>query len=267
MRIIKTISPVARIEHVCNHCRKTIAKGERYLNQVYINDGKFGRLHLHIKCQETTFPKFEEFREAQFRKTVREETEKMLNAFTLKENVRNALFPLIITEMAWAYTDKVLAYCAEHKMSQTVKLSRTVKRIRQEYLSELEKDLKRKHIDQIVSESNRFLQECSQTLTLLWFQIDQCIKNQWTHTVDLPMVIDAQIALLMLDLLDKNEQRIKKLFLERLGKYGYVANPKTEALRMCLKAYNKYEVVYSDHVRNCVKVIENKLNTSDFDIK
>ncbi len=279
-RLIKITTPVARVEHTCYHCGKVIAKGEKYLNHTYVTNGKIDRHYLHLICrdeklhpQETKVirpvgPQFHPTpaTEAQFRQIVKDDTKEMIEAFSFKENMKIALLPLIITEMAWSYTDKVLAYCAENKLSATVKLSRTVKGVRQAYLSDLYKDLSKKHVGQIISESQRFMQECSQTFFILRLQIGLCIKNQWANTSDTKMVTDAQLALLMLGLLDKNEEQVKKLILKRTGNYYHVANPRTDALRKSLKAYNKYDVIYNEHVKNCIKIIEKKINQIDFNV-
>lgn len=277
-KLVKRTTPVARVEHTCYHCGRTINKGEKYLNNLYVTDGRIDRHYLHLSCEDekpqlkqemiTRIPRMYQplVTEAQFRQKVKDETAEMLQLFTFEENIKIAIVPLIITELVWAYVEKALAYCAKHKVSETVKLSRAVKMVRQEYLKSLEKDLPRRNINNIISESQRVLEHCSHTFCLLWLQIDQCIKDQWVKTSHIELAIDVKIALLLLGLLDENEKKVKDLIMSKTGNYTSVANPKIEALRESLKAYDRFEVEYSDHVSSCIKVIGIKIDQLDFNV-
>lgn len=70
--------------------------------------------------------------ERQFKKLVADNTERMLETFTWEENMLIAFVPLIISKVAWVYAEKVLAYCAEHRLSEYKKLGRVVKMLRQD---------------------------------------------------------------------------------------------------------------------------------------
>ena len=68
--------------------------------------------------------------EKQFKESVRHDTDWMMKTFTFNENMMIAFVPLVISHLAWMYADKVMKYCAEHKIPETVKLSRAVKPVR-----------------------------------------------------------------------------------------------------------------------------------------
>lgn len=77
--------------------------------------------------------------EKQFKESVRHDTDWMMKTFTFNENMMIAFVPLVISHLAWVYAEKVMKYCAEHKIPETVKLSRAVKHVRQEYVDSLKR--------------------------------------------------------------------------------------------------------------------------------
>jgi len=45
-----------------------------------------------------------------------------------KLELRKIFIPLTAAEIIWDYVDRVLRYCADHRISETMKLSRAVKK-------------------------------------------------------------------------------------------------------------------------------------------
>ena len=50
MRELKTTTPVARKEHICNWCGGKIAKGEKYNRQTILFDGRIYDWVSHLDC-------------------------------------------------------------------------------------------------------------------------------------------------------------------------------------------------------------------------
>lgn len=154
-RVIHITTPKARKEHICEVCGKPIAVGERYLNIAYKRDRKMLSRKTHFGCNENkqekkivTIPGAL-VTEAQFKKQVHDDTMNMLETFTFRENMDIAFVPLIITEVAWYYALKVVKYAADNRISEVKKLSRTVRALREEYISTCRKDLDNKHIEKM----------------------------------------------------------------------------------------------------------------------
>lgn len=113
--------------------------------------------------------------ERQFKNLVADNTERMLETFTWEENMMIAFVPLVISHLAWVYADKVMKYCAEHKIPETVKLSRAVKHVRQEYVDSLKKDLDARHIQHIEKQTEEFFKEYTSDFTIFW----HCVNSQY----------------------------------------------------------------------------------------
>ena len=117
--------------------------------------------------------------EEQFKQDVRESTRKMLNTFTWEENMMIAFVPLVIEHIAWMYADKVMKQCADLHISETKKLTRVVKQIREEYNSLLKKDLDVLHIRRIQVQTEEFCKLHQNDFTILWY----CVKNQYRKQI------------------------------------------------------------------------------------
>ena len=54
MRELKTTTPIARKEHICNWCKGKIAKGEKYNRQTNLFDGSIYDWVSHLDCLKLT---------------------------------------------------------------------------------------------------------------------------------------------------------------------------------------------------------------------
>ena len=84
-----------------------------------------------------------------------------------KAQLRQIFIPLTAAEIIWDYVDKVLRYCADHKISETVKLSRAVKALRASYDAELDRHLDRRHRYLVRAACDDFKQNFSYDLTVV----------------------------------------------------------------------------------------------------
>lgn len=282
LKIVKITTPKARVPHTCHCCGKEIDKGEKYSNYLYKDGKKLVRHYLHLDCHDTPTkdekgevikkqvgPQFHQLpkTEEELRQIVKQDTEDMLETFSFKEHMKIVFIPLVITEMVWHYADKVVQYAAEHRIPQTVKLSRAVKMLKTEYYKEIGKDLPRDNVEHIKEESLKFMQECSSNLFILWLQANQSLKNTDYGLEYLDMRTDAYCALIMLSLLEENEKKVKDIIIEKTGNYVHVANAKIDALKDCMEAYVSPAVIdYSQHVKLLIKIFNNKLDQIDFNV-
>lgn len=164
--------------------------------------------------------------ERQFKQIVADNTERMLETFTWEENMMIAFVPLIISKVAWVYAEKVLAYCAAHRLSEYKKHGRVVKMLRQEYLDTLAKDLDRRHVRHIETQTEQFIEEINHHLTILWLQANTYIKNaagyEITHDT---MRTDAMVAILMVRYLKAHDNRMNAIIEAKMGHSESITNP------------------------------------------
>lgn len=295
-KVLKTTTPTARKEHVCEVCGKPIKKGERYLDVTIKKDGKLVHRKTHFGCrvekkeESASLPvmpvggiamkglnlpplpivgKKIPQTEEEFKKAVHDDTLNMLETFTFQENMEIAFIPLVITELMWIFAQKVVDYAIANRVSWTVKLTRTVKNLREEYLKEVAKDLDKKHQEHFIGESRKFYEENVRDFTILWFSVNQSLKAGWYDLPHLDMRTDAYCAVVMFKVLKEHSRRIGKLILERTGEGGQdFTNPKTDALNDLMEAYvAPAEIEVSQHVKTSMAIMQKKFKLIEFNVK
>ncbi len=273
-RFIHITTPKARKEHICEVCGKPIEVGERYLNIAYKRDMKMLSRKTHFGCNENKTKKIVTIpgvpvTEAQFKKQVHDYTMNMLETFTFRENMDIAFVPLIITEVAWHYALKVVKYAADNMIDEVKKISRTVRTLREEYISTCRKDLDNKHIEEIENAAENFVSLCSKDLMLLFFSLNNELKKRWADYAFLDMRTDACIAIIMLQLLKEHNRLMDELMARKLG--GDVPsyrNPINDKLWSCMEAYaSPCEFKFEGHVETSMNIIRKKFNQIDFVVR
>lgn len=275
-KVIHITTPQARKEHVCAICGMPIAKGDRYLNIAYKKDGKMLNRKTHFGCKEQPEekPKISAIpgapvTEEQFKQQVHDDTLNMLKTFTFDENMAIAFTPLIMTEVAWHYAFKVLKYAADNRISETVKLSRTVKALREKYITDCRKDLDCEHMERMDKVGKRFVEFCQTDFMLMWYSINNQLKRESSSLVHLDMRTDACIAIVLLDVLYQHNRKMNELMAKKLGgEVPTYINPINDKLKTCMEAYvapAKFKV--TEHVTNSMKILHNKFAKIEYDVK
>jgi len=274
-KIIHITTPKANKEHICEVCGKPIHKGERYLNIAVKRNGKMVSRKTHMGCSEPqntpkiytkpSVPSTEE----QFKEQVHADTLALLHTFTFRENMDIAYTPLIITEVAWHYAFEVLKVAAKNRISETKKLSRAIKAMREKYISDCRKDLDIKHIEKMQNAGEDFICKARNDFAILHYSIsNQLLKD----SPDLPFIdmrSDACIVIILLELLKEHNARMNKVISEKLKEeIPPINNPINDALRECMDAFvspAKFE--WSQHVATSMKIMQKHIANIEYDIK
>lgn len=208
------------------------------------------------------------FSEDKFKEGIKHDVHTMLETFTWKENMMIAFVPLVIAHLAFIYSDKVLEYCKEHRISETLKLSRAVKHIRQEYLSEMKKDLNAAHIRRIEEQTELFMQLYAHDFTILWWCVNGQYKRQFPDDPLKDMKTDAFVSVLMCRFLDKHNKRMDKIIAAKMGQANSIKNPYIDKLETCMDAYCGNQVIECDaNIKACMKILEKNINEIEFDVE
>lgn len=274
-KILHTSTPKANREHLCEVCGKPICKGEIYLNIAIKRDGKLVNRKTHLGCSKkgektkVTANHRIPITEEQFKQQIHNDTLTMLETFTFRENMDIAFTPLIITEVAWHFTFKVLKQAADNRIEDTKKLSRAIKALRVKFLSDCRKDLDDKHIKRIENVANLFIKENLKDFMLLWFSANNELKKNWAELPYLGMRTDACISLCMLEILRQHNQRIDKLMSSKLGHdVPAYRNPINDSLEDCMAAFISPAVFgLTEHVKTSIKILHKRLELIEYDVK
>lgn len=189
---------------------------------------------------------------------------KNFSAQVLKANMRivgNCEYGVLL------YRDKVMKYCAEHKIPETVKLSRAVKHVRQEYVDSLKKDLDARHIQRIEKQTEEFFKEYTSDFTIFWYCVNGQYKKQFPGDIYKDMKTDAFLGVLMCRFLVDHNKRMDKIIESKMGFAQSIKNPYMDKLETCLDAYCGNQVIECDtNIKACLKVLEKNINEIDFEI-
>ena len=200
---------------------------------------------------------------------MRNDTQKMLDTFTWQENMMIAFVPLIISRIAWWYAEKVMKYCADHRIQEVKKLGRSIKDLRQRYIDDLRKDLDLKHIYNVETQAMKFIDECSRDFQLLWFQVNGAIKNEYPDMSYSDMRTDAWCGVLMVDFLKRHNADMDKVIAAKMGQSTSITNPHMVSLATLLDAYLPQGFILKDERRQielCIRVLANRIRTIDFEL-
>lgn len=225
-----------------------------------------------LRCSSDRFAwksvTLDQLKEEQFKQQVHNDTLKMLETFTFRENMNIAFVPLIITEVAWHYAMKVVKFAADNRIDEVKKLSRTVRTLREEYISTCRKDLDNKHIEKMEIAAREFVSLCRMDFTVLFYSLNNELKKKWSDYEYLDMRTDACIAMIMLQLLKEHNSSMDALMASKLGcdvpKYR---NPINDKLWDCMDAYaSPCKFKFEGHVETSMKIIRNKFDKIDFEV-
>lgn len=204
-------------------------------------------------------------REERFKAQIKDDVHTMLETFTWKENMMIAFVPLIISHIAFLYADKAVKYCADNRIPETVKLSRAVKHVKQEYLDSLKKDLDARHIERINEQTERFCEEYEHDFLVLWFSVNGEYKRRFRDSSLNGMRTDAYISILMCRFLVEHNKRMDKIIEAKMGFAQSIKNPYLDKLETCMDAYCGNDVIENTpNINACMTIFKRNLEKIEF---
>lgn len=208
--------------------------------------------------------------ERAFKDGVKQDTERMMKAFTQREHIQMAFIPLIFADLAFHYADRCRRYAADNRIEILKKLGRAYDDLKRSYQDQVNKDLDIKHQRQVSHEMKRFMSEYSNDFTIMWYSINSEFKREMPDYPYSDMRTDAICGIQMIDLLYENNKNMDKLIAERLKeKRQSIHDPKIDALRSILDAYagevGKFNYQNQD-VELSKKIILRRVNEIEFEI-
>lgn len=212
----------------------------------------------------------DELREKQFKDEVREDTKRLTTEFSEKEQTFIAFIPLMVEALAWIYADKCVAYAAKMRISETVKLTRTVRMLKQKRMSMVRKDLDERHQSKIETEADRFIKFCGDDFAIFYFTVNREYIKHCPDAAYKELSTYALMGMCLIKILDRLNLRVFKLIKERIGKENaIIRDPIIDSLYASFDAYagNYGAFDFNDNgIQTCMRIFEIKLEQIDFNI-
>ena len=211
-------------------------------------------------------------REVAFREKVADSARKMQECLTVKEQMRVAFVPLIITHCAWLYAHKAMELAARDKISILKKLSRTLKAVHQKYTDELKLDLDYDSRIRIGTQAEEFLQEITRDMTILFFSVRGELRRCAPEYPCVEQRVYAIISLLFVNLLEEFNAEMNTLLTDKMKGTGIELNathPISLHLRTGMRAFAGVDGKFNYDNTNIVlgmKVIRNRLYEMEFEV-
>lgn len=199
------------------------------------------------------------------------ETKMLQSVMSYEEQIQIAFIPLCLAHIIWSYADEVLSEAGSLKLKQLLRITRTIRELRNKYNRDILDELDYKHRVCLESQTDRFMEEYGRDFALLYFAVNGEFKKKLPNFPYDTMRSKAIIAMMFIDLLDKHNRRMDNLIRSRLG---YVA----ESIRvpMMCQLYEAMKAIAGEtgqfdfsntNVKNGISVLYNRLLKTEFEIK
>ena len=206
-----------------------------------------------------------EVQEKQFKEQCNADTKALMESFTFEEHVQIAFVPLIIAQVAWLYAQKVVRYCAEKRISEVKKLSRTVKELRAHYINLLSKDLDREHREKIFNQADEFIKECAFDFQILYYSTCNEINHQHLKIEYDEMRTYAFLSMMFCREVRKHENRMTALIAQKLGQAREGHLPCIDELYTCMDAYlGNHEIKITPVIETAMMKFQKNLSKIEF---
>ncbi|MCM1221287.1 MAG: hypothetical protein NC548_43090 [Lachnospiraceae bacterium] len=178
-----------------------------------INDQRFG-------WEQVTITQLvQEKKEAKFRQAVKEDTERILHAFTVEEHMQITFVPLILNEIAWHFALKAMELGAAYRVQDLRKLSRVLKHeLRDHYVRVVCKDLRPQDLYRLQAQAQEYMAEQSYNFQIMYFTACNVFTKQYGKVEFEDMRVYALLCMAIIRYTDEHNKRCDEMLRERLGK-------------------------------------------------
>ena len=133
----KSGARVLRIAEFYKMAEMAITNPTKHINPKDIMHCNSDRFEWIKKSPTQLKAEFKRVKDDYFREQENRQDEEIKNKFTEKERIQMAYTPYLYAELSWHYANKVISLAAERKIPELKKLTRTVRMLREKFLSEL----------------------------------------------------------------------------------------------------------------------------------
>ncbi len=211
----------------------------------------------------------EERAEAKFKEVVKNDVERILHAFTIKEHMFITYVPLILNEIAWCFALKAIELGARDRVSDLRKLSRTLRELRQHYKRVVCKDLRPQDLHRIQQQAAEFMQEHAYDFQIMYFTTCNVFTKQFGKLPFEEMRVYAIMSMAIIRYTDEHNKRSDEMLRAKLGKIqAAVRMPVMDSLYTGMDAYTgelKEPFNFADtNLQISLGVMRNNLYKSEF---
>ena len=201
---------------------------------------------------------------------VKEQQELLSSKYSVNELAHQIIMPLVIYSISIVFVERLLEELARNKISETRKLSRTMKMLIQEWRNMLSKHQDRSTanlIDNVVSE---FLSTCNNDFIRFYISVNNAIKREFK---DFPYKDATTNAIIALQVISYANEFLNGISNDVKGainrKKEYISSPIIDSLKECIEAsagnIDIDLILNDDVVKMNIAVMHNRLKAIQFE--
>lgn len=181
--------------------------------------------------------------------------------FTEKERSQLAYTPYLYAELAWHYANKAVALCVERRVDDLKKVTRTIKALRKDFLSELRKKMSQP----VINAAQERVREAIQDNAMDFFKFEMSVQNEinFHHlsTQNDDIKTYAYISMLCCEAQRRTDIANARLIQKRLGNPTEVV----ESYKYMRELYDAVKICVGDaipksyNITNAIKIMEKNI--------
>lgn len=201
---------------------------------------------------------------------VQTQQELLSSKYSVNELAHQIIMPLVIYSISIVFVERMLEELASKKVSETRKLSRTMKMLIQEWRNMLSKHQERSTanlIDNVVSE---FMNECNNDFIRFYISVNNAIKREFKEFPYKDVTTNAIIALQVISYANEFLNGISNDVKGAINrKKEYISSPIIDSLNECVEACAgniDIDLILNDEVvKMNIAVMHNRLKAIQFE--
>lgn len=195
----------------------------------------------------------------------KERKPRLADYYDQETRLRMAYVPVIVANTIWLYIDRVLAYCAAHRIDEVKKLSRAVKMVKEDYYNYLRRSVDTAHLEGARNCTDEFMSRFGFDLQIMWHTINNELKKNYAGLEHDEMRTDALCAILLVRLLKSFCRDVDKDLEKKTGISATTINPKIERLDEIMDGYvGDYEIGRPELIQRCEKILRKAIDTIEY---
>lgn len=201
---------------------------------------------------------------------VKTQQELLSSKYSVNELAHQIIMPLVIYSISIVFVERLLEELARNKISETRKLSRTMRMLIQEWRNMLSKHQERNTANLIDNVVNTFMNECNNDFIRFFISVNNVIKRNFKEFPYKEVSTNAIIALQIINYANSFLNNISNDVKGAINrKKEYITSPIIDSLQECIEASAgniDIDLILNDEiVKRNIAVMHNRLKEIQFE--
>lgn len=238
---------------------------------ILIRENKNSKVHkINAKRFKWREVEAEQVQQSIEKNEVKEQQELLSSKYSVNELAHQIIMPLVIYSISIVFVERLLEELARNKISETRKLSRTMRMLIQEWRNMLSKHQERSTANLIDNVVSSFMNECNNDFIRFYISVNNAIKREFQEFPYKDATTNAIIALQVISYANEFLNSISNDVKGAINqKKEYISSPIIDSLKECIEAsagnIDIDLILNDDVVKMNIAVMHNRLKAIQFE--